>query len=123
VLSVGLVVFATFVNAPLRELANANLTPNPSKAPWYFLGLQELLRYFHPMVAGIVIPTFILVGLAAVPYVDRNPSVKPGDRKVAITMFTLLFMFGAILTIIGSFFRGPGYNWVWPWAQGVFFEL
>jgi quinol---cytochrome c reductase cytochrome c subunit, bacillus type len=118
-----LVIFSTFINAPLRELANPNLTPNPSKAPWYFLGLQELLRYFHPMVAGITIPTFILVGLAAVPYVDRNPSNKPGDRKIAITMFTVLFMFGATLTIIGSFFRGPGYNWIWPWSQGVFFEL
>jgi menaquinol-cytochrome c reductase cytochrome b/c subunit len=123
VLSVGLVVFSTFLNAPLRELANPNLTPNPSKAPWYFLGLQELLRYFHPLVAGISIPTFILVGLAAVPFVDRNPSTRPGDRKIAITLFTMLFMFGATLTIIGSFFRGPGYNWVWPWAQGVFFEL
>ena len=115
--------FSTFINAPLRELANPNLTPNPSKAPWYFLGLQELLRYFHPMIAGITIPTFILVGLAAVPYLDRNPSIKPGDRKIAITLFTMLFMFGATLTIIGSFFRGPGYNWIWPWSQGVFFEL
>jgi menaquinol-cytochrome c reductase cytochrome b/c subunit len=123
ILTVGLVIFSAFINAPLRELANPNLTPNPSKAPWYFLGLQELLRYFHPMIAGISIPTFILVGLAAVPYVDRNPSTKPGDRKIAITMFTILFMFGATLTIAGSFFRGPGYNWVWPWAQGVFFEL
>jgi hypothetical protein len=123
VLSAGLVIFSTFVNAPLRELANPNLTPNPSKAPWYFLGLQELLRYFHPLVAGITIPTFILLALAAVPYVDRNPSTRPGDRKLAITLFTMLFMFGATLTIIGSFFRGTGYNWVWPWAQGVFFEL
>jgi menaquinol-cytochrome c reductase cytochrome b/c subunit len=119
----GLLIFSTLINAPLRELANPNLTPNPSKAPWYFLGLQELLRYFHPMVAGISIPTFILVGLAAVPYVDRNPSVRPGDRKIAITLLTMLFMFGATLVIIGSFFRGPGYNWIWPWAQGVFFEL
>ncbi len=123
ILFAGMLIFSSLINAPLRELANPNLTPNPSKAPWYFLGLQELLRYFHPMVAGIVIPTFILVGLAAVPFVDRNPSIKPGDRKVAITLFTILFMFGAILTIIGSFFRGPGYNWVWPWTQGVFFEL
>jgi quinol-cytochrome oxidoreductase complex cytochrome b subunit len=123
IVSAGLVIFATFVNAPLRELADPNLTPNPSKAPWYFLGLQELLRYFHPLVAGITIPTFILVGLAAIPYIDRNPSTKPGDRKLAITLFTMLFMFGATLTIIGSFFRGTGYNWVWPWAQGVFFEL
>jgi menaquinol-cytochrome c reductase cytochrome b/c subunit len=123
ILLAGLTFFSTFINAPLRELANPNLTPNPSKAPWYFLGLQELLRYFHPMVAGITIPTFILIGLAAVPYVDRNPSNKPGDRKIAITLMTILFMFGGVLTIIGSFFRGPGYNWVWPWAQGVFFEL
>jgi menaquinol-cytochrome c reductase cytochrome b/c subunit len=119
----ALIIFSTFVNAPLRELANPNLTPNPSKAPWYFLGLQELLRYFHPLVAGISIPTFLLVALAAVPYLDRNPSTRPGDRKLAITLFTMMFMFGATLTIIGSFFRGPGYNWIWPWAQGVFFEL
>ena len=123
VVIVALVIFSTFINAPLRELANPNLTPNPSKAPWYFLGLQELLRYFHPMIAGITIPTFILVGLAAIPYVDRNPSTKPGDRKIAIALFTILFMFGATVTIAGSFFRGTGYNWIWPWAQGVFFEL
>jgi menaquinol-cytochrome c reductase cytochrome b/c subunit len=124
VVSAGLVIFSTFVNAPLRELANPNLTPNPSKAPWYFLGLQELLRYFHPLVAGVTIPfIIILTGLAVAPFMDRNPSTKPGDRKLAITMFTMLFMFGATLTIIGSFFRGTGYNWVWPWAQGVFFEL
>jgi len=123
IVSVALIVFSTFVNAPLRELANPNLTPNPSKAPWYFLGLQELLRYFHPMIAGVIIPTLILVGLAAIPYVDRNPSVRPGDRKLIITLFTMLFMFGATLTIIGSFFRGPGFNWVWPWSQGLFFEL
>ena len=120
----ALTIFATFVNAPLRELANPNLTPNPSKAPWYFLGLQELLRYFHPMVAGVLFaPTLVLLALAVAPFVDRNPSIKPGDRKVAITLFTMLIMFGAVLTIIGSFFRGTGYNWVWPWAQGVFFEL
>ena len=120
----ALTIFSTFVNAPLRELANPNLTPNPSKAPWYFLGLQELLRYFHPMVAGVLFaPTLVLLALAVAPYIDRNPSIKPGDRKIAITMFTMLLMFGATLTIIGSFFRGTGYNWVWPWAQGIFFEL
>ena len=122
-LTVFLTAFSTFVNAPLRELANPNLTPNPSKAPWYFLGLQELLRYLHPMIAGVIIPTLILVGLTAVPFVDRNPSNKPGDRKLAITLFTMLFMFGATLTIVGSFFRGTGFNWAWPWAQGLFFEL
>jgi menaquinol-cytochrome c reductase cytochrome b/c subunit len=123
VMSVIISIFSVVVNAPLRELANPNLTPNPSKAPWYFLGLQELLRYFHAQIAGVIIPTLILVGLAAVPYVDRNPSLKPGDRKLAITLFTMLFMFGATLTIAGSFFRGTGFNWTWPWSQGVFFEL
>ena len=123
VVLVLLTAFSTFVDAPLRELANPNLTPNPSKAPWYFLGLQELLRYFHPMIAGVIFPTLILVGLAVVPYVDRNPSNRPGDRKLAIMLFTMLFMFGATLTIIGSFFRGPGFNWVWPWSQGLFFDL
>ena len=123
IVSAAVIIFSTFVQAPLRELANPNLTPNPSKAPWYFLGLQELLRYFHPMIAGVIIPTLILVGLAAVPYVDRNPSVRPGDRKIAITCFTMLFMFGATLTIIGSFFRGTGFNWTWPWSQGIFFDL
>ncbi len=123
IMSVVISIFSVIVNAPLRELANPNLTPNPSKAPWYFLGLQELLRYFHPQIAGAIAPALILVGLAAVPYVDRNPSTKPGDRKLAITLFTMLFMFGATLTIFGSFFRGTGFNWTWPWSQGVFFEL
>jgi hypothetical protein len=123
VMSLFLIVFSALVNAPLRELANYNLTPNPSKAPWYFLGLQELLRYFHPMIAGVIIPTLILVGLITVPFVDRNPSTQPGDRKLAITLFTMLFMFGATLTIAGSFFRGTGFNWAWPWSQGLFFEL
>ena len=122
IVSAGLIIFSTFVNAPLRELANANLTPNPSKAPWYFLGLQELLRYFHPMVAGVLVPTLFFGLLFVVPYVDRNPSTKPGDRKMAMVLFTMLMMFFAILTIIGAFFRGPGFNFVPPW-DGVFFDL
>ena len=122
IVSVALIIFSTFVNAPLRELANANLTPNPSKAPWYFLGLQELLRYFHPMVAGVLVPTLFFGLLFVVPYVDRNPSTKPGDRKVAMVLFTMLMMFFAITTIIGAFFRGPGFNFVPPW-DGVFFDL
>jgi hypothetical protein len=118
-----LIVFSTFVNAPLRALANPNLTPNPSKAPWYFLGLQELLRYFHPMVAGILIPGVAIAFLIVLPYVDRNPSTKPGDRKLAIVLFTMFLMLWAVLTIIGSFFRGPGQSFVWPWTQGIFFDL
>src|ERR687891_463908 len=123
IVTAALIVFSTFVNAPLRELANPNLTPNPSKAPWYFLGLQELLRYFHPMVAGVLVPTLFFAFLFALPYADRNPSSKPGDRKLAIVLFTMLLMFFMILTIIGAFFRGPGFNFVWPWSDGVFFDL
>ncbi len=110
-------VFSVFVNAPLRELANSNLTPNPSKAPWYFLGLQELLRYFHPMVAGVTIPGLGLLAVAAVPYFDKNPSMRPENRKLAILMFTMFLMFWAVLVLNGSFFRGPGFNWVWPWQE------
>jgi quinol---cytochrome c reductase cytochrome c subunit, bacillus type len=110
-------VFSVLVNAPLRELANSNLTPNPSKAPWYFLGLQELLRYFHPMVAGVTIPGIALLALGATPYFDKNPSIRPENRKLAILLFTIFLMFWAVLVLNGSFFRGPGFNWVWPWQN------
>jgi menaquinol-cytochrome c reductase cytochrome b/c subunit len=110
-------VFSMVVNAPLRELANSNLTPNPSKAPWYFLGLQELLRYFHPMVAGVTIPGIALLALMATPYFDKNPSMRPENRKLAILMFTMFMMFWAILVLSGSFFRGPSFEWVWPWTE------
>ena len=116
-------VFSVFVNAPLLELANANQTPNPSKAPWYFLGLQELLTMFHPMVAGVTLPGFGLIGLILAPYTDRNPSNKPEDRKFAISLFTIFLMSWSVLVLIGSFFRGPGQNFVFPWNAGLFFEL
>jgi menaquinol-cytochrome c reductase cytochrome b/c subunit len=118
-----LLVFSTFVNAPLQRLANPNQTPNPSKAPWYFLGLQELLTMFHPMVAGVTIPGMGLFALMLAPYIDRNPSNKPEDRKFAISIFTIFMMFWAVLVIIGSFFRGPGFNFVFPWRNGIFFEF
>ena len=111
-------VFSIFVNAPLLELANFNQTPNPSKAPWYFLGLQELLKWFHPMVAGVLLPGMGLVGLILAPYTDRNPSNKPEDRKFAISLFTMFLMFWAVLVIIGTFFRGPGFNFIFPWNDG-----
>lgn len=116
-------IFSIFVNAPLLELANVNETPNPSKAPWYFLGLQELLTMFHPMVAGVTIPGMGIFLLILAPYIDRNPSNKPEDRKFAISVFTVQMMFWAVLVIIGSFFRGPGFNFVAPWSEGLFFEL
>ena len=116
--------FSTAADAPLRELANFNQTPNPSKAPWYFLGLQELLRYFHPQVAGVSIPTVIIIGLMAAPFIDRNPSTRPDDRKLAIVIFSFFMLTFAVLTILGMFFRGPGFNFVYPWDGGyLFFEL
>jgi hypothetical protein len=114
-----LLVFSTFVNAPLLGMANFNRTPNPSKAPWYFLGLQELLTMFHPMVAGVMIPGIGLAALAFAGYIDKNPSNKPEDRKFAIAMMTIFLMFWAVLVIIGSFFRGEGFNFIFPWRQGV----
>ncbi|RMH77664.1 MAG: menaquinol-cytochrome c reductase cytochrome b subunit [Actinomyces sp.] len=116
-------IFSIFVNAPLLELANFNQTPNPSKAPWYFLGLQELLTMFHPMVAGVTIPGIGIFVLILAPYIDKNPSPKPEDRKFAISLMTVHLMFWATLVIIGSFFRGPGFNFVFPWQAGLFFEL
>ena len=118
-----LLVFSTFVRAPLLEQANYNRTPNPSKAPWYFLGLQELLTMFHPMVAGVTIPGMGIFILILAPYTDRNPSNKPEDRKFAIGLFTIFMMFWAVLVIIGSFFRGPGFNFVLPWNKGIFFDF
>ena len=115
--------FSIFVNAPFQELANVNSTPNPSKAPWYFLGLQELLTMFHPMVAGVTIPGMGLFLLTLGPYIDKNPSNKPENRKFAISLMTLFLMFWATLVIIGSFFRGPGFNFVFPWQRGIFFDL
>jgi menaquinol-cytochrome c reductase cytochrome b/c subunit len=115
--------FSVAVDAPLRELANFNQTPNPSKAPWYFLGLQELLRYFHPQVAGVTIPQVIIIGLIATPFIDRNPSTRPEDRKLAIVLFSFFMLGFAVLVIIGMFFRGPGFNFVFPWQGGIFFEL
>ena len=118
-----LLVFSIFVNAPLLQLANPNRTPNPSKAPWYFLGLQELLTMFHPMVAGVTIPGMGIFVLILAPFVDKNPSNKPEDRKFAISIFTIFLMFWAVLVIIGSFFRGPGQNFVYPWHTDIYFEL
>ena len=118
-----LVVMSIIIHSPLLEPANFNATPNPSKAPWYFLGLQELLSYFDPQIAGVMIPTF--TGLAffiLVPYLDKNPSTKPSDRKFAISLYSIFLAGAATLTIIGVLFRGQGFNWAYPWNDGVFFD-
>ena len=124
-LAVGAVVLVAsfFLDAPLGSLANANEVPAINKAPWYFMGLQELLRYFHPMIAGVTLPGVVIVVLMAAPYVDKNPSAQPENRKTANMAFTFFTVFWGILVIIGSFIRGAGYEWVWPWVSGLGFVL
>lgn len=104
-------------DAPLRSIANPNLTPNPEKAPWYFAGLQELLSHFHPMVAGILVPAGIVIGAMALPYLDRSPETAPRLRKVAVLTFTVILAAWIALTVIGFAFRGPDWSWVWPWQS------
>ena len=175
VLTIVLVIVALVWDAPLEQLANLLLTPNPAKAPWYFLGLQELLHYFPPLVAGIVIPGFVVVALVVIPYFNVNIKGEPlwaADRSrrflifivsvglllvflglyrawtvlvptVAIAGLTIVTFFqlkrpyswirflqtrplswwvmtwfiavSLTLTVVGTFFRGPGWSWVWPW--------
>ena len=103
--------------APLRGLANPNLTPEPAKAPWYFAGLQELLSHFDPLVAGILIPAGAVLTLVVLPYIDRNPSTVARRRKVAIVIFSTLVAVAVVLTIVGTFFRGPGWRFIAPWTH------
>ena len=175
VLIIAMVVLALFWDAPLEQLANPLLTPNPAKAPWYFLGLQELLHFFPPFVAGILIPTLVLIALIVIPYFHVNVEAKPlwGEKAskrfaiavgVTLALLLLLAVFDAwtiivptvlvaallvasyfskatsgwmgslrlkplswwvmtwfiatavCLTAVGTFFRGPGWSWVWPWG-------
>jgi hypothetical protein len=119
VLTVGMVVWSIVLKAPLEEPANLSVAPNPSKAPWYFLGLQEMLVYFDPWMAGVVLPGLIIVGLMAIPYIDTNPKGNGyftfKERKTEI----VLFLFGYIvlwvqLIVIGTFLRGPNWNFFGP---------
>ena len=123
IVTAGVTIFSALVRAPLLGLADFNKTPNPSKAPWYFLGLQELLTMFNPQIAGVLIPGVALIVLMLAPFIDKNPSTKPTDRKFAIAIFTIFVLMWAVLVILGSFFRGPGFNFILPWKDGIFFEL
>src|SRR6476469_9235989 len=126
-MSVFLLLMGLFVNAPLEDLANGNITPAVAKAPWYFLGLQELLAYFHPPVAGVLAPGFVLVGAALIPYVDRGNilATRPSQRKTAVVLFSLFCILGLVVTFVGIFFRGPGYSFVIPYVttNGLHFSL
>lgn len=175
VLLIALVVFSLLWDAPLEQLANPLMTPNPAKAPWYFLGLQELLHYFPPLVAGIAIPTLVVVALIVIPYFDINVQGEPlwarnrehrlgivlavlavlavilvffdawtvlvptaviaalllysyfqppggksvaeylRTRPVSWWVMTWFILVAVVLTLVGTFFRGPGWSWVWPW--------
>jgi menaquinol-cytochrome c reductase cytochrome b/c subunit len=180
VLGIAIVIVALFWDAPLEQLANPLLTPNPAKAPWYFLGLQELLHYFPPLVAGIIIPTLVVMALIVIPYFNVNiqpeplweknrtkhlreflfvlvvlgvflgifkawtvlvPTLAMGvlvvfsylaapganrwrefmrTRTVSWWVMTWFIVVALVLTIVGTFFRGPGWSWVWPWRAHGF---
>jgi hypothetical protein len=118
-----LVIMSVVIHSPLLDPANFNQTPNPSKAPWYFLGLQELLSYFDPQIAGVMVPLFIgMIGFMMIPYVDKNPSTRPSDRKFAIMLYSIFLAGSATLTMFGVLFRGQGFNFTYPWRDGVFFD-
>ncbi len=108
---------AVTFSAPLRGLANPNLTPEPAKAPWYFAGLQELLSRFDPLVAGILVPAGAVLIFLLLPYIDRNPDTRASHRKVAIVLFSILLAIAVVLTVIGTFFRGPGWEFIAPWTH------
>ncbi|MBI4424159.1 MAG: cytochrome b N-terminal domain-containing protein, partial [Elusimicrobia bacterium] len=114
-------VWSILMDAPLETIANPNVTPNPSKAPWYFVGLQEMLVYFDPWIAGVVLPNLIIVGLMAIPYIDTNPRgvgyYEWKDRRFANIMFLLGIAMWFIFIAIGYYCRGPNYAWYWPWES------
>lgn len=116
-----LLIWSLVQNAPLRAIADPNRTENPAKAPWYFVGLQELLVYFDPWIAGVIIPTLIVIGLMLIPYLDTTDSVAGAYRirkRKAVT-FTFLFGFAMwfILIFVGQILRGPNWQFYWPWES------
>ena len=117
-----IMVWSLFMNAPLKELANPSDTPIDERAPWYFIGLQELLIYFDPWLAGVIVPSILLVGLIALPFIDPNRETGIGrytlrDRPVAVPAFCFGFAMWFVLIIIGQFFRGPARMFYWPWED------
>ncbi len=117
----AIMLWSIWMNAPLEFEANPNVTPNPSKAPWYFVGLQELLVYFDPWIAGVVLPNLIIVGLMAIPYIDTNPKgvgyYAWKERRFANIQFLLGVAMWFILIYIGYYCRGPNFAWYWPWES------
>ena len=119
IVTVILLVWSITLNAPLEEPSNPTLTMNPAKAPWYFLGLQEMLVYFDPWIAGVVMPSLIIVGLMVIPYIDANPLGSGyytfAQRKLSISIFIFGFIvLWVTMIVIGTLIRGPGWMWFWP---------
>jgi hypothetical protein len=120
VMTLALIVWSVAIDAPIEEPANPAKTPNPSKAPWYFLGLQEMLVYFDPWLAGVVFPSLIVVGLMAIPYMDKNPKGNGyytfKERPFAIMTFCFgFFILWILLVFLGTFLRGPNWNFFGPY--------
>ncbi len=119
-LLLGVLIWSILVDAPLQAAANPGITPNPAKAPWYFIGLQELLVYFDPWIAGVMVPALILLGLAAIPYLDVNPRGSGyytlRERPFAVAVFTFGFSLWVALIAVGVFLRGPGWGFFPPWT-------
>jgi uncharacterized membrane protein len=125
--TLALLLLSLFFDAPLEDLANPLLTPNPGKAPWYFTGIQELIHYTtKPVIPAIIIPLLIILWLLLIPYMDRKPKTKwgpflnslliGGERRKVLTVLFTLFIFGALIfTVIGSLFRGENWALVLPW--------
>jgi hypothetical protein len=114
-------IWSLMMNAPLEEAANGNLTPNPSRAPWYFLGLQEMLVYFDPWIAGVLLPQFIVQGLIILPYVDTNPAQQGyysyKGRELEFWTLSIGFIMWFVLITVGSTMRGPSWQLYMPWES------
>ena len=121
VMSIVLLVWSLAENAPLRPEANPGMTENPAKAPWYFVGLQELLVYFDPWIAGVGVPLLIIVALMMIPYLDtsrnRIGEYNFGERRLVVGHFLFGFVLWWVLIAIGQFLRGPNWQIYWPWES------
>ncbi len=116
-----LTIWSLKVNAPLESIANPNWTENPAKAPWYFVGLQEMLVYFDPWISGVCIPFLIIIGLSLLPYLDPNPKgagqYNLRERRLIVPVFLFGYVLWFTLILVGAFLRGPNWQFYWPWED------
>jgi len=116
-----LIVWSVEIDAPLKAIADPNWTENPAKAPWYFVGLQDLLVYFDPWIAGVGVPLLIILGLCLLPYLDPNPAgvgrYGLRERRLVVPLFLFGYLMWFVLIVIGQFLRGPNWQFYWPWED------